>query len=142
MELFDLTVKALADAKLMIILNNHTSDAIWCCNPLDKNGAWWNKNYSADDFYDVLVGMTKRYLHEPYVIGNDLRNEVRLDGFNLILPRWGNGNERSDWKMMAEKVGNGILEVNPHHLIIVESVESGANFSRIIENPLVLNVPN
>ena len=86
--------------------------------------------------------MTERYIDEPYVIGNDLRNEVRLDAWNIIMPRWGNGDERSDWKMMAEKVGNAILDVNPNHLIIVESVQSGAEFNTIKNDPLVLKVPN
>jgi len=45
MEVFDATIKALTDANQMIILNNHISDAGWCCSPNDGNGLWHNPNY-------------------------------------------------------------------------------------------------
>ena len=42
MEVFDATVQALADAGVMIILNNHISTAEWCCSSTDGNGLWHN----------------------------------------------------------------------------------------------------
>lgn len=45
MEVFDATIKALSDAGQMVILNNHVSDAGWCCHPDDGNGLWHNPNY-------------------------------------------------------------------------------------------------
>jgi hypothetical protein len=32
MQIFDLTVKELTDAGLMVILNNHISSSMWCCS--------------------------------------------------------------------------------------------------------------
>ena len=90
----------------------------------------------------MLVAMTERYIDEPYVIGNDLRNEVRLDAWNIIMPRWGNGDERSDWKMMAEKVGNAILKINPTHLIIVEGLNFAGDLSPIRQKPIKHEVSN
>ena len=108
LEVFDETIEALARAKVMTILNNHISDAKWCCNPFDFNGAWWNQRYSTQDWIDVLTSLTARYKDQPYVIGNDLRNEIRWDALNFILPRWGNGSERSDWKIAAKKASDAI----------------------------------
>jgi endoglucanase len=48
MEVFDATVQALTKAGVMVILNNHISDAKWCCGDFDKNGLWHNNHYSAD----------------------------------------------------------------------------------------------
>jgi len=48
MEVFDITVKALVKAGLMVILNNHNSEAMWCCNETDGDGLWHNDNYSAE----------------------------------------------------------------------------------------------
>ena len=48
MEVFDATVKALVNAGVMVILNNHISDAMWCCGETDGNGLWHNPRYSAD----------------------------------------------------------------------------------------------
>ena len=47
MEVFDATVKALTNAGVMVILNNHISNAEWCCSEDDGNGLWHNKDYSA-----------------------------------------------------------------------------------------------
>ena len=46
MQIFDRTIKSLTDRGVMVILNNHISDAMWCCDPSDGNGAWYNKNYT------------------------------------------------------------------------------------------------
>ena len=46
MEIFDETVSALVKAGVMVVLNNHISDAMWCCSGDDKNGLWHNDNYS------------------------------------------------------------------------------------------------
>ena len=40
MEVFDKTVESLTNAGLMVILDNHVSDAIWCCSRTDGNGMW------------------------------------------------------------------------------------------------------
>ena len=50
MEVFDETVKSLTKAGVMVILNNHISDAKWCCGAMDGNGLWHNKNYTADQW--------------------------------------------------------------------------------------------
>ena len=42
MEILDETVDALAKAGVMVILNNHISDAMWCCSNDDSNGLWHN----------------------------------------------------------------------------------------------------
>jgi endoglucanase len=58
MEIFDATVESLTNAGLMIILNNHISDAMWCCGTDDSNGLWHNENYSADQWVDTLKAFT------------------------------------------------------------------------------------
>ena len=47
----------------------------------------------------------------------DLRNEIRKA--NGFIPTWGDGNEKTDWRLAAEKIGNQILEIAPDWLIIV-----------------------
>ena len=45
-QVFDATVKAITDAGLMVILNNHTSKSMWCCSTSDGDGLWYTKEYS------------------------------------------------------------------------------------------------
>lgn len=47
------------------------------------------------------------------VIGNDLRNEIRADVKELLVPTWGSGLEITDWKKAATKAGNAILAEDP-----------------------------
>jgi endoglucanase len=89
-----------------------------------------------------MAGMALRYKDDPYVIGNDLRNEVRYDAWNFIMPRWNTGSERSDWKIVAERAGEAIHANDPTQLIIIEAIESGSNFIGIKAAPAVLTTPN
>jgi len=74
----------------MVILNNHISDAIWCCNLDDANGLWYNANYTESDWLHTLYEMSYRYSGNKMVIGVDLRNEIMEDTVNQQFPNWGN----------------------------------------------------
>ena len=126
----------------MVILNNHISDAKWCCGALDGNGLWHNKNYTADQWVEALTSLAKTYKDEPMVIGNDLRNEIRTDVKELLIPTWGSGNVSTDWKMAATKAGNAILAEDPTQLIIVEGLNYANDMSPIKTDPIQLDVPN
>lgn len=101
LQVLDLVVSDLSKQNIMIILDNHMSDAGWCCDPRDENGLWFNSRYSAMDFSDAWVKMVSRYSNYPHVIGADLRNEIRPDmrihegiipSLDVSLPSWGTGN--------------------------------------------------
>eukprot|EP00351_Strombidinopsis_sp_SopsisLIS2011_P005947 CAMPEP_0116877330 /NCGR_PEP_ID=MMETSP0463-20121206/9113_1 /TAXON_ID=181622 /ORGANISM="Strombidinopsis sp, Strain SopsisLIS2011" /LENGTH=131 /DNA_ID=CAMNT_0004524509 /DNA_START=258 /DNA_END=653 /DNA_ORIENTATION=+ len=121
MEIFDITVQSLSDAGQMIILNNHMSDAGWCCSPDDGNGLWHNPNYPTQMWMDCWTNMTARYSDNKLVIASDLRNELRHDKVHGGRATWGWGGD-NDWHAAATRAGNAILAVNPDQLIIVEGL--------------------
>ena len=86
--------------------------------------------------------MSERYKDIPMVVGNDLRNEVRTDTHNFLVPEWGSGNFNTDWHWAATRAGNSILNVAPNQLIIVEAVNSGFILSGIKSKTVVLDKPN
>ena len=110
MQIFDKTVDSLTKFGVAVILNNHISDAGWCCNDFDENGLWHNNHYSTQQWIGALSGMTLRYKQNKFVIGNDLRNEIRNDIWRLLFPGWGNGNPNTDWKLAATQAGNEVLK--------------------------------
>jgi endoglucanase len=61
MEIFDLTVDALTTVGLAVILNNHMSDAAWCCSDTDRNGLWHNQKYSSDSWVEAVISVAMRY---------------------------------------------------------------------------------
>lgn len=98
MEIFDKTVESLTSSGVAVILNNHMSDAGWCCSDTDSNGLWHNKKYSAEAWFNANAQISARYKNNLLVIGNDLRNEIRKDENNKLYPTWGTGDVDTDWK--------------------------------------------
>ena len=142
MEVFDETVHALANAGVMVVLNNHISDAIWCCGEDDGNGLWHNESYSTADWIQSVRDISDRYKDIPMVVAHDLRNEIRYDKKNNLTPEWGTGNKDVDWKWAAITAGNEVLRVTPDQLIIVEGLSYAYDMSPIKTSPIELNKPN
>jgi endoglucanase len=143
MEVFDATIKALAKAGVMVILNNHNSSAMWCCSLTDGDGLWWTDSYPYGMWLKALEALTVRYKDEPMVVGNDLRNEIRNNLWQpLLIPSWGDNNVLTDWKLAANIAGNAILSKDPTQLIIVEGLNFATDLNQIYYDPLKLVIPN
>lgn len=140
MDIFDATVKALTRNKLFVILNNHIGKAGWCCLLSDGEGLWYTDTYPESKFIEMWQGLAQRYLHNPYVIGADLRNELRAA--NNVSPTWGTGSNVTDWRAAAQRTGNAVLEVNPDWLLFIESIDYSTNFKDVRKYPITFNVPN
>lgn len=134
LQIFDQVVDALAAERLMIILDNHNSNAEWCCGN-DGNTLWENAAYPEASWIRDWQNITRRYASQPYVIGADLRNEPRINA------TWG-GDPATDWHAAATRGGNAVLAVNPHLLIFVEGINYATDLSGAAALPVTLNVPN
>jgi len=156
LEVMDEVISRFSDAGICVLLNNHSTTTHWCCN-FDYNGLWYGKN----KFYDQTtlqwisdwMFLANRYKFNPWVIGADLRNEVRPQRTSYFLPRnptWGRKNKR-DWHRAATQAGNAIHEVNRNWLIVVEGINARVNplmqlsfphLKPIRKRPVILNIPN
>ena len=76
------------------------------------------------------------------VIGNDLRNEIRIDVINRLIPEWGWADFDVDWNWAATRAGNEVLKVAPNQLIIVEGMNFANNLSPIKLKTIQLDQPN
>ena len=134
MEIMDAVVDALAKAHIMVILDNHMSQADWCCDEKDGNGLWYNAEYPESKWLADWRTIAGRYQHERWVVGADLRNELRSGA------AWGGSDPKLDWHAAAERGGNAVLAVNPRLLIMVESPEYSTNFAGFDKLPVRLKV--
>jgi endoglucanase len=133
LEVMDAVVAALAEQGIMVIMNNHISDAIWCCESTDDNILWYNNRFPERSWLADWRFIAERYKGQPAVIGADLRNEPRL------LATWGDGLGReNDWAAAAERAGKAIQEVAPHWLIIVEGVAFASDLTLAAKRPIRL----
>jgi hypothetical protein len=132
MQIFDELVAEMSKAQLLVVLDYHMIDAGVCCSPLDQNGGWFNDRYTKQETKQYMLDMVSRYTNNTWVVGLDVRNEVRpmFEFFDLFgqqfpnplsvfLPRWGRGGEW-DWAAAAEEFGNAALDVDPKLLIIIQ----------------------
>jgi endoglucanase len=133
--ILDQVIGALSNAGIMVILDNHNSDAEWCCSNDDGNTLWYNSQYPETNWIADWQGIVTRYQNNPWVIGADLRNEPRGDA------TWG-GDSSTDWHAAAERGGNAVQNIDPNALIIVEGIAGGRDLSRVSNLPVQLNVAN
>ena len=134
----DAVITELARQGLLVILDNHTSDADWCCSDMDQNGLWWNSRYSELDWISDWRAMVHRYREQPAVVGVDLRNEPRAASGRS--PTWGGAEPSLDWKRAAGSCAEEILKLNPNLLIFVEGLNYSTDFGGVYTDPLQLSV--
>jgi endoglucanase len=135
-DVMDAVIAALAQARILIILDNHMSRADWCCKDDDGNGLWYNEEYPEEKWLADWRAIVHRYKKQRWVIGADLRNELRSGA------QWGGSDPRLDWHAAAERGGNAVLAENPDLLVMVEGPQYSTDFTAFGALPLVLKVPN
>jgi endoglucanase len=139
LDVFEAVVTALTDAGIAVIVNNHITSATWCCGADPCDAGWANDHLlglcrvrqTEDEWIDHWETVMERFIDNPYVIGADLRNEVR--GLWGTMP-W------SKWAAAAERCGNRLLAMKRDWLIVVEGTESANDVSGALTRPIELDV--
>jgi endoglucanase len=134
LDVMDAVIGALAKENLMVILDNHVSRADWCCEEKDGNGLWANAEYPEQRWLEDWKAIVLRYKDQAYVVGADLRNELRSGA------QWGGADPTLDWHAAAERSGNAVLEANPKLLVIVEGPDYSTDFRGAAEKPVILKL--
>jgi endoglucanase len=133
--ILDAVIAELTGEGIMVILDNHNSDAEWCCSGSDGNTLWYNDAYPESSWLSDWEGMVARYKDNSLVIGADLRNEPRATA------TWG-GDSTTDWHAAAQRGGDAVLGVNPNLLVFVEGTNYSLDLSGVETSPITLNISN
>jgi endoglucanase len=131
--IFEQVVKDLAAAGLMVVLDNHTSDAQWCCSASDGNTLWYNSGYPQSAWLADWKAVATAFKSVPQVIGADLRNEPRG------AATWG-GSQADNWQAAATTGGDALQSVDPNLLIFVEGINYAGDLSGVASLPVTLTV--
>ncbi|KAL1984152.1 hypothetical protein VTN96DRAFT_9457 [Rasamsonia emersonii] len=141
-DVFTAVVESLTDAGLLVIVNNHITQATWCCgaNPCDAGwandwfgGKWFCRvSQTSEEWIEHWETVMRPLAHNPRVIGVDLRNEPR--------GLWGTLHW-DDWVAAAERAAERLLALNPAWLIIVEGISSANDLSGVRTRPVRLPPP-
>ncbi|KXT05464.1 hypothetical protein AC578_10975 [Pseudocercospora eumusae] len=141
LEVFNACVKSMTDAGLIVIPNNHITNAHWCDGMNLCDSSWKNDHYgpickvkqTTATWIDHWRTVMAPFVHNPFVIGADLRNEPR--------GLWGT----MTWSMFAsasEKASEALLAMQPNWLMFVEGISSANDCSGAKNRPVKLSIPD
>ena len=119
LEVLDRIVAAAGREGLLVLLDCHRIDDV------EIPELWYDDDATEADWLDAWRIMARRYGTAATVIGADLKNEPHG------AASWGTGDERTDFRLAAERCGDAIHEIVPHWLIVVEGVEKNVPDQRL-----------
>jgi endoglucanase len=114
-QIMDKVVNGATSRGLMVLLDQHRPDAY------AQSNLWYTSKVSESRWISDWVNLAKKYRDNPLVVGADLHNEPHGEA------TWGDGNEKTDWQLAAQRAGDAVLKANPNMLIVVEGIESYNN---------------
>ncbi|CAF3002450.1 unnamed protein product [Rotaria sp. Silwood2] len=129
---FDSVLNTLGKYNLLVLLDNHVSKAMWCCNEFDGNGFWGDRYFDVEQWIVGLIFMAKKSINRPYVIAMSLRNELR--GVRQNLPDW--------YHYVLRGIGEAISSVNAQLLIVISGLNYDLDLSFIRLLPIQSLVPH
>jgi aryl-phospho-beta-D-glucosidase BglC (GH1 family) len=141
LDVYVAVVRTLTEAGLAVIVNNHITEARWCCdgNPCDmgwKNsdlGPFCPVRQTEEDWIRNLLTVMEPHINDPLVVGVDIRNEVRGFAGRLMWDAWADA---------AERASERLHRLQPEWLMIVEGVQSANDIRGARDRPVRLKRPN
>ncbi|KAK6520741.1 hypothetical protein TWF506_000988 [Arthrobotrys conoides] len=141
LDIFDAVVKSLTDEGIAVIVNNHITQARWCCDANLCDATWANDylgkvcriSQTEEQWIQNWEKVMRNYVDNPLVIGADLRNENRSPLGKML---W------SSWATAAEKAANRLHALQPNWLMFVEGVASANYLQGVRSRPISLPIPD
>ncbi|MEP6503667.1 MAG: cellulase family glycosylhydrolase [Betaproteobacteria bacterium] len=135
LQLFDVVVHELSANGLMVILDNHRTRGDWCCDEDHGDGLWYSRVQDEAQWLRDWAFMARRQAGNAWVVGAELRNEIRPDNALALKPSWGDGLPATDWKLAAEKAADAVSRANPDLLVIVGGIGYQTDLSDFAARP-------
>jgi hypothetical protein len=141
LDAMDALMRELLAQNVLVVLNNHNSQAGWCCDVNSKEGLWNTDEYSTAVWADAMGAIVQRYRSFPNVVAIDIRNEIHDVGDKIIT--WGASQDTdTDWKAATELAASKVQAANPDILVIVSGLCFGSELRPLQADPPRLAVPN
>ena len=120
LEIFDYVLSLCEQNGMKVIIDIHSvkTDASGHNHPV-----WYRDDMSVDDFIASLSWVAERYKNNDTIIGYDLKNEPHGKASESPHAIWNDSEDKDNWKMVAERAGNAVLDKNPNALIIIEGIQ-------------------
>ena len=120
LEIFDYVISLCEQngMKVMIDIHSAKTDAAGHNHPV-----WYKDNITEADYIESLRWLAARYKDNDTIVAYDLKNEPHGKASETPHAIWNDSNDPNNWKKVAEKAGNAVLNENPHALIVIEGIQ-------------------
>nr|XP_043609567.1 glycosyl hydrolase 5 family protein-like [Erigeron canadensis] len=105
---------------LMVVLDNHVSEPMWCCSDNDGNGLFGDKFFEPEEWLRGLAIVGERYMNNNMVVAMSLRNELR-----------GPRESVSEWYRWVRKGATRIHVSKPDALILISGLYYDLDFTQL-----------
>ncbi|KAM0000730.1 putative cellulase [Helianthus debilis subsp. tardiflorus] len=124
---FSAVIGAITSLGMMVVLDNHVSEPMWCCSNDDGNGFFGDKYFDPREWLNGLSIVGKRYRNTQMVVAMSLRNELR-----------GPRQNANEWYRWVRNGATEIHRVNPDVLVLISGLSYALDFSALKTKPLGL----
>ncbi|XP_043690331.1 glycosyl hydrolase 5 family protein-like [Telopea speciosissima] len=96
----------------MVILDNHVSKPMWCCDKYDGNGFFGDRYFNPSVWLEGWNKIATLFNGVHNVVGMSLRNELRGPGTNVSV-----------WYNFMQKGAEVVHDANPNVLVILSGLD-------------------
>lgn len=114
-EIYRTVIHAFAQQSIVVIMDNHVSNATWCCGWGDEN-SWWG-TFNVNQWISGLKFVAHTFSNEPSVVGYSLRNEPRGE------------TDVAMWRSMMTRGVLAVTSCTTHALVIVGGINFATDLS-------------
>ncbi|KAH9904262.1 glycoside hydrolase superfamily [Xylariomycetidae sp. FL2044] len=139
LQVYDAIAAECATQEIYVHLDNHISQAGWCCSPLDGNSWWGDEFFNVDNWTRGLSFMAEHGKGWPNLMSMSLRNELRIPLTDPALAR-----SSYNWASWYEHVIQGsdaIQAANPDVLVFLSGLDSDKDLSAVVNGSSALDGP-
>ncbi|KAK1428954.1 hypothetical protein QVD17_17795 [Tagetes erecta] len=125
---FSGVIEAITSFRIMVVLDNHVSEPMWCCSNNDGNGFFGDKYFDPREWLNGLSFVGERYRKTHMVVAMSLRNEFR-----------GSRQNANEWRRWVREGTTEIHRVNPNVLILISGLNYDLDFTALKTRPMELD---
>ncbi|XP_027905958.1 glycosyl hydrolase 5 family protein-like [Vigna unguiculata] len=126
---FHAVVHELGVQNVKVLLDNHVSEPMWCCNDDDENGFFHDRHFNPQEWVHGLTLAAKHFNGNPVVVAMSLRNELHGPRQNL-----------KDWYKYMSQGALAIHEANPNVLVLISGLNYDTELQFLKKKPLNIDL--
>ncbi|XP_068477312.1 glycosyl hydrolase 5 family protein-like [Phaseolus vulgaris] len=126
---FHAVVHELGVQNVKVLLDNHVSEPMWCCDDDDENGFFHDRHFNPQEWVRGLTLAAKHFTGNHAVVAMSLRNELHGPRQNL-----------QDWYRYMSQGAVAIHKTNPNVLVLISGLNYDTELQFLKSKPLKIDL--